>query len=88
MMLPLNGTKTHPLSEHAWSALGGLVRGPRPAQEVNPGVINRLEREGMAERMLALSPYPSHKKINHRISWLRITLAGLSKLRERQRPRS
>lgn len=41
---PLNGTKTHPLTPHAWSILERLARGPVRAHEINPGVIDRLSR--------------------------------------------
>ncbi len=81
-MLPLNGTKTHPLTEHAWSVLVSLaLLGPEPAQETNPGVINRLERENLAERFLAPTPYRTRKG---NIPWLRITEAGRFRLSNRQ----
>ncbi len=79
-MLPLNGTKTHPMTEHAWGVLHLLESiGPIPAQEINPGVINRLEREGLAERYLAPTPYRTRKG---NINWMRITEAGRAKLKE------
>ena len=56
-MLPLSGTKTHPLSEHALHVLELLKRGTIPAQEVNAGVVNRLLREGCVELVNLPSPY-------------------------------
>ena len=49
-MKPLNGTKTHPLKPAALAVLRSLVDGgPRRAHTINPGVRNRLAREGLAE---------------------------------------
>ncbi len=56
-MTPLNGTKTHPLSAAARAALLSLQAGPRPAQEFNPGLINRLLREAAVELVQLPSPY-------------------------------
>jgi len=39
-MLPLNGTKSHPLSEHARAELRDIVSGPVPRSTVNPGVAD------------------------------------------------
>jgi hypothetical protein len=56
-MKPLNGTKTHPLSDHARRALERLARGqPIPCLEFNPGVVNRLLRGALVE----VSERPSH----------------------------
>lgn len=77
-MKPLNGEKTHPLSAHALEALRTLLNGPRPQQEFNPGVVNRLAREALVETVQQPSPYATHKGL--KISFLRITEAGLAAL--------
>lgn len=46
---PLNGTKTHPLKPASVAALDALTGGPKPAQDFNPGVVNRLMRTGLVE---------------------------------------
>ncbi len=71
---PLNGTKTHPLTAHAKSALSQLWHGPMPRQQINPGVVNRLEREELVRNVMLDSPYVTSagKKIQH----LEITEAG------------
>ena len=73
-MRPLNGTKTHPLSEHAKLELQDIARKPIPRQSVNPGVANRLLRESLVESYEAKSPFPTHK--GKLIEHLRITEAG------------
>ncbi len=61
-IMPLNGSKTHPLSEHAIGVLRDLAKsGPKPRQEFNPGVINRLFREDLIANIMLPSPYTSHK---------------------------
>lgn len=45
--VPLNGTKTHPLSKHAIEVLERLSRGMIAAYRINPGVRNRLYREDL-----------------------------------------
>ena len=71
---PLNGEITHPLSAHAHGELRSLLRGPRPASEINAGVINRLQRGSLAELVQLPSPYATARGrlINH----LRITDDG------------
>lgn len=69
-LTPLHGTKTHPLSAAAIDVLERLKRGPIPAQQINPGVVNRLMREGCVEFADLPSPYPSHR--GRRIQHLRI----------------
>jgi hypothetical protein len=75
---PLNGTKTHPLTEHGRAALVRLLQGPMPAQEINAGVVNRLTRgassEWLARTVWLPSPYKSHK--GKTIIHLEITDAG------------
>jgi hypothetical protein len=75
---PLNGTRTHPLSDFALAELRTLTDGPRPRVVFNPGVVNRLEREDLVEVVRLASPFSSHrgKLIDH----LRITDAGRQRL--------
>lgn len=62
MPSPLNGTKTHPLSEHAKGVLGGILRcGPTPSNRINPGVVNRFHREGLTETVRLPSPFKTHQ---------------------------
>lgn len=68
---PLNGTKTHPLKASSILALRLLSKGPLSAHLLNPGVRDRLSREGLAEAFFSLGGH----------SW-RITEAGLKRLRE------
>ncbi|WP_300573437.1 hypothetical protein [Phenylobacterium sp.] len=58
---PLNGTVTHPLSAHAKAELRSLLRGARPCSEINPGVVNRLRRGGLAEVVDLPSPYTTNR---------------------------
>jgi len=71
-----NGTKTHPLSEHALAALKRVAREPLPSSEINPGVVNRLLRDSFVEDVRLPSPFKSHK--GALISHLQITEAGRS----------
>lgn len=48
-MPPLNGTKTHPLKPATIAVLRQLAEGPIRSHLINPGIRNRLEREGLAE---------------------------------------
>ena len=73
-MTPLNGLKTHPLSDHEIDCLRRLAIGPDTAQELNPGVYNRLCREALIESYHAGSPYKTNK--GKSILWVRITDAG------------
>ena len=74
MIAPLYGTKTHPLSPHAISVLRNLMTGPCPANMINPGVINRLQRENLITLVPLPSPYRIHK--NKPITHAMITEAG------------
>lgn len=77
---PLNGTKTHPLTDHARKVLRALSYGPLPRQSINPGVINRLERETLIECIWGPSPYstkPGERQYAH------ITPAGRAALEEK-----
>lgn len=78
-MNPLNGEKTHPLSAHAKEILRGLAIAERPCSLINPGVVNRLQREGLAEVVQMRSPFPTHAQ-NRMIEHLRITDAGRATL--------
>jgi len=77
---PLNGSKTHPLTEHAWLVLVRLQRDPLPTQEINPGVVNRLLREDFIEIQQRTSPYAVHQ--GAKIGTAVITKAGLELLLE------
>jgi hypothetical protein len=59
--MPLNGTKTHPLTKHALGELERIAAAPVPRQEVNPGVVDRLLREDLVEAYFAPSPYQTRK---------------------------
>src|ERR1044072_1501777 len=59
--LPLNGTKTHPLSQHALSKLLSAARKPFPFQDLNPGVRDRLLREDLVEIVQLPSPFKAHR---------------------------
>ena len=73
-MRPLNGEKTHPLTPHSIAALVDLSHGPKPRQELNPGVANRLLRGELVEVVALPSPYKTHR--GARIEHLRLTKAG------------
>lgn len=76
---PLNGTKTHPLTNHALGILDQLNRhGPMPQQEINSGVVNRFHRESLTETVLMKSPYATHKGKD--IDFEQITEAGRAAL--------
>jgi hypothetical protein len=49
-----------------------------PTQAINPGVVNRMQREDLAEIFLAPTPYPTRKG---NIPWLNITPTGMERLR-------
>lgn len=79
-MRPLNGSKTHPLSNHAKSVLSSIANRPMVRHEVNPGVANRLLREALVESVMLPSPYKSDKGGDR--EHLQITDSGLAKLNE------
>lgn len=74
-MKPLNGTKTHPLSEYALERLREIGQRPRPSMSLNPGVIDRLLRGELVEIVQLPSPFKKHDGKN--CSHLKITEAGL-----------
>ena len=77
-LAPLNGTHTHDLKPASLAALADVARAPRPRQELNPGVANRLLRGALVESVDLPSPFASHK--GRAIEHLRITAAGLALL--------
>lgn len=58
---PLNGKKTHPLSAAAKAVIESLRAAPIPCASLNPGIINRLRREGIVETVDLPSPFKTHK---------------------------
>lgn len=60
-MKPLNGEKTHALSEHALAELRDIADKAVPRSAVNPGVADRLLRGALVEEVQAVSPYRTHK---------------------------
>ena len=79
-MKPLNGEKTHPLSEHAIAELKDIALAPVPRCAVNPGVANRLLREMLVESSPRPSPFKVHKGGN--TEHLVLTQAGADRLNE------
>lgn len=77
-VIPLNGTKTHPLSAHALAELKDIANSPVARQSVNPGVSNRLLREALVETVQMPSPFKTHKGAN--IEHLRITDTGRARI--------
>lgn len=78
-MTPLNGTRTHPLSEAALDALRSLDSdGPAPTQQFNPGVVDRLLREELVRIVDRPSPYKTHK--GRPIAHLEIAEAGRARV--------
>lgn len=76
-MKPLNGEKTHPLTPTSLGALRDLVTTPKPRQEFNPGVANRLLREALVESVDLPSPYATHK--GRVIEHLKASAAGVAR---------
>ena len=76
-MRPLNGTKTHPLSKVAISALKFIRLHPSPRQSFNPGLVNRLEREELVETFQLQGAY---KTVKGKTAYLKITDKGLRTL--------
>lgn len=81
--LPLNGTKTHPLTRHAYEALERMTVAPVPSQAINAGVSNRLEREALGEWVDLPNPYPSSQRRQPVCPHMRITDAGRQALAAR-----
>ncbi len=68
MKAPLNGVKTHPLSDHARGVLKRMVGGAIEAYTVNPGVRNRLDREDLISYYIRTDGR----------QMIRLTLAGMN----------
>lgn len=81
---PLNGEKTHPLSDHALSELRRVVQRPVPRSQINPGVIGRLLRDDLVVIELLTSPFPSHR--GRKVAHVLATRAGAARLEETRRP--
>ena len=64
----LNGGNTRPMSATAREMLAKIKVAPIPAQEINPGVVDRLLREGCVELVNLPSPY---KTVRRPVSHLR-----------------
>lgn len=62
---PLSGEVTHPLSKHAISVLDDIKVAPVPTSEINPGVVNRLLRDGRVELVDLPSPFKRGGKAPH-----------------------
>ncbi|WP_147385497.1 hypothetical protein [Oleomonas cavernae] len=73
-VLPLNGSKTRPLSSYATAELRNIAVAPVPRCSVNPGVVNRLLRGGLVE--IVLRPSPFRRRASVMIEHLKITAAG------------
>lgn len=58
---PLHGEKTHPLSPSALAVVEELRSGPMARSGMNPGVVDRLLREGCVEVVELPSPYRTHR---------------------------
>lgn len=73
-MRPLNGEKTHALSEYAMLKLREIAVRPCPRSALNPGVVNRLLMDNLVTLIVMRSPFKTHhgKEIDH----LRITEEG------------
>lgn len=74
---PLNGTRTHPLSEHALDVLTRLKTAPMPCARINPGVMNRLHREYFIVDVMLKSPF---KTTPDKTMHCKITKAGIARL--------
>jgi len=77
---PLNGEKTHPLSQIALDALVAIEKKPAPRQTLNPGLVNRLLREALVESVYLPSPW---KSVKRSVEHLQITAAGRERLVEK-----
>lgn len=73
-MKPLNGEKTHPLSDYAIIKLREIAVSPVPRSALNPGLVNILLMEGLVTTVVMVSPFKTHK--GRAIDHLRITDVG------------
>ncbi len=53
--------RPHPLTAATRAALRSLLAGPKPRQEINPGVADRLRRGGLVDSVQQPSPYKTRK---------------------------
>jgi hypothetical protein len=79
-MKPLNGEKTHPLTDHAIGVLRELRLSPIPRFRLNPGVVNRLLRESLVEHVWASND--KSRNVTKEIEYIRITDAGRSRIKQ------
>lgn len=80
-LAPLNGAKTHPMKPASIKALRSIAEhGPIPANEINPGVCNRLSRSGLVYGAMLASPYKTHK--GKEICHLCVSSEGLDFLKQ------
>ncbi len=75
----MSSTPLRPLTKHAISELRRIKRSPCPAQEVNPGVSDRVRREGLVETVMLPSPY---KTVKGPVAHFTLSEAGIAKLKE------
>lgn len=68
-----------PLSNHAKAVLAELLDRPKPRQQINPGVVYRLSREGLITEIQARSPYAKHN--GGLIPHITLTDAGIARAR-------
>ena len=59
--LPLNGRKTHPLTDKSKAVLKRIAKSPVPCHEINPGIQDRLFRGMLVYIDQRKSPYKKHK---------------------------
>lgn len=71
-----------PLTTHGFAMLRRLTEAPVPKREVNPGLFDKLVREGLAKA----ADHPSQFGIKgQKTTYLEITPAGMSRLEEEPR---
>lgn len=67
-------TRPRPLSAHAIEILRNMSREPMPCVAINPGVVNRLTKDGLAEHCVRPSTFKLDR--GRPRSHLQITDAG------------
>lgn len=80
-MKPLNGEKTHPLTDHGRRALASLLSAPVVKSMFNPGIVDRLLRGGLAE--IVMLPSPFKKDRGRKRQFLQITDEGRKEVGKR-----
>jgi hypothetical protein len=63
----------NPLTPAARAALRWLLTGPKPRQEINSGVVDRLQRGSLVDSIQLGSPYKTRKGL---VEHLQLTPAG------------